>query len=155
MTQVIADGLQVSVHYRLTLDDGTVADDSFDGDPMVYIHGAGQIVPGLERQLAGKSAGDEFQLQVEAADAYGEYDPAAEQAVPRDKLPADAKIQPGMPLQAKGPHGPVTVWISRVQGDDVIISTNHPLAGQRLSFQVRIVDVRAATAEQSPSDDSG
>ena len=155
MNCVIADGLQVSIHYRLTLDDGTVADDSFDGDPMVYVHGAGQIVPGLERQLAGKSAGDECQLQVDAADAYGEYDPAAEQAVPRDKLPAAAKIQPGMSLQARGPHGPVTVWISKVQGDDVILSTNHPLAGQRLSFQVQIVDVRAATAEQSASDESG
>ncbi len=155
MTAVIAAGQNVSIHYRLTLDDGAIVEDLFKGDPMVYEHGSGRIVPGLERQLAGKTAGDECTLQVEAAEAYGEYDPSAEQVVLRNQFPATADIQPGISFQANGPQGPVSVWVSKVEGDNVTISTNHPLAGQRLTFQVRIVDVREASAKQAAPADSG
>ena len=152
---MIANGQSVTIHYRLTLDDGTIADDSFGGDPMVYTHGAGHIVPGLERQLAGKSVGDECDIHVEAAEAYGDYDPNAQQTIPRSKFPADADIQPGMSFQTQGPQGPVPVWINKVESDNVTISTNHPLAGQRLSFKVRVVDLQEATAAESGPEDSG
>ena len=155
MTAVIAAGQNVSIHYRLTLDDGAIVEDLFNGDPMVYEHGSGRIVPGLERQLAGKSAGDECTLHVEAAEAYGDYDPGAEQVVSRTQFPAEADIEPGISFQATGPQGPVSVWVTNVEGDNVTISTNHPLAGQRLTFQVRIVDVRKASAKQAAPADSG
>jgi len=155
MKSAIADGLSVTLHYRLTLDDGTVADDSFDGEPLVYVHGAGRIVPGLERRLTGMKVGDEHELVVEAADGYGEYDPTAEQSVPRAQFPPGAKLEPGVSFQAEGPNGVVSVWVRKVDGDDVIITSNHPLAGQRLNFKVRVVDVREASAAKQPAADSG
>ncbi|MEC8651673.1 MAG: peptidylprolyl isomerase [Planctomycetota bacterium] len=155
MTDVISSGQRVSLQYRLTLDDGTVVEDAMKAEPLVYVHGTGQMVPGLEKQLEGKRVGEECRLEVEAADAYGEYDPAAEQAVPRSQFPADADIRPGVSFQAKGPRGVVDVRVLKLNGDDVVITTNHPLAGHRLTFDVRVVDVRKATAEASKKADSG
>ena len=155
MTDVISSGQRVSLQYRLTLDDGTVVEDAMEAEPLVYVHGTGQMVPGLEKQLEGKGVGEECRLEVEAADAYGEYDPTAEQAVPRSQFPADADIRPGMSFQAEGPRGVVDVRVLKLNGDEVVITTNHPLAGHRLTFDVRVVDVRKATAEASKKADSG
>ncbi|MFN6192528.1 MAG: peptidylprolyl isomerase, partial [Planctomycetota bacterium] len=83
MKPAIADGHVVTIHYKHTLDDGSVADQSLGGEPLVYLHGAQNIVPGLERQLAGRKVGDKVDCVVPANEGYGEYDPAAEQAVPR------------------------------------------------------------------------
>lgn len=155
MTVVIAKGHSVTIQYRLTLDDGAIVEDSFVGEPKVYVHGSGRMVPGLERQLTGKSAGDEFDLTVEAAEAYGEYDPSAEQVVTRAQFPAEADIRPGVSFQAEGPKGVVSVWVNKIEGGNVTITTNHPLAGQRLTYRVRIVDVREASAKQAAPADSG
>ena len=155
MALTIRAGLEVTVHYRLSLDDGTVLEDSAGKDPLRFVHGAGQIVPGLERVLEGKDAGFECEVEVDAADGYGEYDPSAEQPVPRTQFPADVDLQPGMAFQADGPKGPVSVWVHRIEQDNVVITSNHPLAGQRLNFKVRVVDVREATAAQTPPQDSG
>lgn len=155
MTAVIVNGQTVSIRYRLTLDDDAIVEDLFGGEPMVYVHGAGRMVPGLERQLTGKSAGDECDFMVEAADAYGDYDPAAEQVVTRAQFPATADIRPGVSFQAEGPKGVVSVWVTKMEGSNVTITTNHPLAGQRLSYKVRIVDVREASAKQAVPADSG
>ena len=155
MKSVIADGQTVTIHYRLTLDDGTVADDSFGGEPLVYQHGERHIVPGLERGLAGKRVGDECQIEVQPADGYGNLDPAAEQSVSRSQFPPDLDLQPGMSFQADGPQGPVPVWVRSVDGDSVTITGNHPLAGQRLTFDVRVMDVREAVAGKQPAADSG
>ena len=155
MADVIAAGKQVSIHFRLTLDDGSLLEDTTESDPVSFRYGVGEMVPGLEAQLAGKRAGDECRVQVPAADAYGEYDPAAEQAVPRTQFPPGADVQPGVSFQAEGPNGVVPVRVLRIDGDDVVITTNHPLAGQRLTFQVRVVDVQEASAESAPPTDSG
>lgn len=149
MKPAIADGHAVTIHYRLTLDDGTIADDSFDGDPLVYLHGAHNIVPGLERELTGKNAGDTCEVEVAPEDGYGNYDPAAEQSVPKSAFPENVDVQPGMSFQTRGPSGqPVPVWVRKLDGDNVVITGNHPLAGQRLNFKVEVLDVRAATPEE-------
>lgn len=146
MSLAIAAGHRVTIHFRLTLDDGSVVDDSFGKDPVAYNHGDGSFLPGIDQQLTGTTAGDEREWTVAPADGYGEYDPTAERSVPRSQLPADLDVQPGMSLEAQTPRGPVTVWVVRAAGDDVTLSTNHPLAGQRLNFRVQVVDVQKATA---------
>ena len=149
MKPAIADGHAVTIHYRLTLDDGSIADESFGGDPLVYLHGAPNIVPGLERQLAGKKVGDTMDVEVPANEGYGEYDPTAEQVVPKTAFPPKVELQVGMSFQTRGRHGqPMPVWVRAIEGDNVTVSANHPLAGQRLNFKIEVVDVRKATAEE-------
>lgn len=149
MKPAIADGHVVTIHYRLTLDDGSVADQSFGGDPLVYLHGSQNIVPGLERQLAGKKIGDKLDVAVPANEGYGEYDPAAEQSVPKDQFPPNAEIKVGTAFQTRGRNGqPMTVWVRAIKDDQVTITANHPMAGQKLNFTVEVLDVRRATADE-------
>jgi FKBP-type peptidyl-prolyl cis-trans isomerase SlyD len=149
MKPAIADGHVVTIHYKLTLDDGSVADQSLGGEPLVYLHGAQNIVPGLERQLAGRKVGDKVDCVVPANEGYGEYDPAAEQAVPRNQFPADVDVQVGMAFQTRGRDGrAMTVFVREVKPDTVTITSNHPMAGQRLNFAIEVVDVRRATPEE-------
>lgn len=149
MKPAIADGTVVTIHYKLTLDDGSIADQSFGGDPLVYLHGAQNIVPGLERQLAGKQIGDKVDCQVAASEGYGEYDPAAEQSVPRNQFPPNVDIQVGMAFQTRARNGQqMTVFVREVKADAVTITANHPMAGQRLNFSVEVLDVRRATPEE-------
>lgn len=148
MEIAIADGLAVTLHYRLTSSDGSTVDESPDGDPLVYVHGTGALVPGLERELGGKRAGDQCRIVVEPADAYGLRDPSGDVAVPRSQFPPGVDLEPGMSFQAEGPDGPAQVWITRVGDDAVTISTDHPLAGERLTFDVRVLEVREATDEE-------
>ena len=148
MKPAIADGHAVTIHYRLTLDDGSIADESFGGEPLVYLHGAQNIVPGLERQLAGKKVGDKFEVTVPANEGYGEYDPTAEQTVPKSSFPPNVELKPGASFQTRGRNGPVPVWIRALKGDQVIVTGNHPMAGQRLNFSVEILDVRRATNDE-------
>ena len=149
MTASIADGHVVTLHYRLTLDDGTIADESFGGEPLVYLHGHHNIVPGLEKQLAGKNAGDKCDVAVSAADGYGEYDPTLDQKVPRSAFPEDAQLEVGIAFQAQTQQGqPITLWIRAIQGDEITVSPNHPMAGQNLNFSVEILEVREATPQE-------
>jgi len=146
MKPAIADGHIVTIHYKLTLDDGSVADQSLGGEPLVYLHGAQNMVPGLERQLAGRKVGEKVDCVVPANEGYGEYDPAAEQAVPRNQFPADVDVQVGMAFQTRGRDGrAMTVFVREVKPDTVTITSNHPMAGQRLNFAIEVVDVRRAT----------
>ncbi|MCB9879638.1 MAG: peptidylprolyl isomerase [Planctomycetes bacterium] len=149
MNLAIAEDHVVTLHYRLTLDDGSIADESFGGEPLVYLHGHNNIVPGLEKQLAGKVQGDNCEVTVAPGEGYGEYDPTLDQTAPRSAFPPDAQLAVGMAFQARGPRGqPVTLWIRSIKGDDVVVTPNHPLAGQALNFKVEIVEVRAATADE-------
>jgi FKBP-type peptidyl-prolyl cis-trans isomerase SlyD len=149
MKPLIADGHVVTIHYRLTLDDGSIADQSIGGEPLVYLHGAHNIVPGLERQLAGKKIGDKLEVDVAAKDGYGEYDPAADQTVPKTQFPPNVDVQVGMAFQTRAKNGqPVTVWVRAVKDDQVTISSNHPMAGQQLHFAIEVLDVRRATADE-------
>ncbi|MFK7741881.1 MAG: peptidylprolyl isomerase [Planctomycetota bacterium] len=149
MKPAIADGHVVTLHYRLTLDDGSIADESFGGEPLVYLHGAQNIVPGLERQLAGRNVGDKTDVAVPAAEGYGEYDPTLDQTVPRSAFPAEAQLQAGVAFQARDQRNqPITLWIRKIDGDEITVSPNHPMAGQNLNFAVEVVDVREATEQE-------
>lgn len=149
MTASIADGLVVTLHYRLTLDDGSIADESFGGEPLVYLHGHGNIVPGLEKQLVGKAAGDKADVTVPPAEGYGNYDPTLDQKVPRSAFPENAELQVGVAFQAQTQDGkPITLWIRALEGDEVTVSPNHPMSGQTLNFHVEIIEVREATPQE-------
>jgi FKBP-type peptidyl-prolyl cis-trans isomerase SlyD len=149
MKPAIADGHVVTIHYRLTLDDGSIADQSFGGEPLVYLHGAQNIVPGLERQLAGKNVGDKCDVVVPANEGYGDYDPARDQTVPKSQFPPKVELAVGMAFQTRNRMGqPMTVWVKALKDDQVTITGNHPMAGQRLNFAVEVVDIRRATTDE-------
>jgi FKBP-type peptidyl-prolyl cis-trans isomerase SlyD len=138
----------VTIHYTLKDEAGNTLDSSAGGDPIAYLHGHGNIVPGLERQLEGKNAGDKLNVQVAAADGYGEYHKELVQQVPRRQLKGIANVSVGMRLQAQTADGARTVTVTHVASDMVTIDGNHPLAGKALSFEVEITDVRQATQEE-------
>jgi FKBP-type peptidyl-prolyl cis-trans isomerase SlyD len=140
--------LVASIEYTLTDDGGQVIDTSEGRGPLTYLHGAGNLIPGLESDLEGKGVGDEFKTRIEPADAYGERNDAMVQDVPRDQLPGDMEIQVGMQFQAQGPGGMQVVTVAGIEGDTVKMDGNHPLAGVTLNFDVKIVDIREATAEE-------
>jgi FKBP-type peptidyl-prolyl cis-trans isomerase SlyD len=137
----------VSIHYTLKDDGGELIDRSAD-DPLTYLHGHGQLIPGLERQLEGRSAGDRLNVTVAAADGYGEYDESLVQQVPRRTLKGIANVKVGMQLRAQTDHGARSVTVTRVAGDMVTLDGNHPLAGKNLNFDVQVASVREATAEE-------
>ena len=144
----IATDSVVTIHYTLKDDAGNTLDSSAGGDPIAYLHGHGNIVPGLERELEGKSKGDKLNVQVSAADGYGEYQKELVQQVPRRALKGITNVTVGMRLQAQTPEGARTVTVTRVASDMVTIDGNHPLAGKALNFEVEVTDVRQATQEE-------
>lgn len=148
-SQPIVDGKVVSLHYTLTLDDGEVVDSSRGQEPMSYLHGSGAIVPGLERGLSGRAAGETVKVSVPPEDAYGEREDAAIQVVDRAAFPPDEILAPGQSFQAVDDEdNAVTGRITAVDGDAVTIDFNHPLAGETLHFEVEITGVRDASAEE-------
>ena len=138
----------VSIHYTLKGDAGEVIDSSAGGEPLAYLHGHGNLVPGLERELTGKNAGDKLQVKISPADGYGEYDPQLVQRVPRRTLKGVGNVRVGMRLHAQTDHGPKPVTVTQITGDMVTLDGNHPLAGKNLNFDVEIAAVRAATEEE-------
>lgn len=144
----IADNMYVALEYCLTLDSGKEIDRSPAGNPLTFIAGAGRIIPGLENKLKGMAAGDGGKITVEPKDAYGRIREDLFQVIPRDQVPADMKIEPGMMFQAQRPHGLVTFSVKSVDEDTVTIDLNHQLAGERLHFDVKVVEVREPSAEE-------
>ncbi len=144
----IANQRVVYIHYTLTNDAGDVLDSSRDGEPLAYLHGSGNIIAGLENALTGKQAGDKLTVQVAPAQGYGERDEALVQDVPRRAFEGISEIQPGMAFNAQSSRGPTRVVVTRVVGDMVTVDGNHPLAGENLTFDVEITEVRTATAEE-------
>jgi FKBP-type peptidyl-prolyl cis-trans isomerase SlyD len=138
----------VSIHYTLRDNAGEVIDASAAGAPLAYLHGRGNLIPGLERELTGKSAGDRLQVKIAARDGYGEYDSALVQRVPRRALKGVPNLKVGMRLQTQGANGARAVTVTQVVGDMVTLDGNHPLAGKNLNFEVQIAAVREATAEE-------
>ena len=138
----------VTIDYTLKDDEGEVLDTSDGREPVAYLHGGGNIVPGLETALEGKAKGDSLSVSVSPADGYGEHDPGMIQPVPRENFPADAPMEIGMQFQAESPAGPRVVTIVKMDDKEVTVDANHPLAGKQLNFAVTIVDVRDATAEE-------
>jgi FKBP-type peptidyl-prolyl cis-trans isomerase SlyD len=137
----------VTFHYSLRDDEGTVLDSSEGSEPLTYLHGEGNIVPGLEKALLGKQAGDEVKATVSPEEGYGQRDDGNIRNVPRRRLP-EGKIEPGMRLRLQTEEGQISALVTAVRGDYVTIDGNHPLAGMTLHFDVKIVEVREATAEE-------
>jgi FKBP-type peptidyl-prolyl cis-trans isomerase SlyD len=139
----------VSLEYRLHLGDGKTVDESAPGEPLSYLHGRGQIVPGLEGALEGLSAGDAKQVVVAPAQGYGEHDARGLQVVARSMLPPGAELKVGMTLQAQTEGGDIIpITIRELRGDSVVVDLNHPLAGKTLHFDIKVSEVRQATAEE-------
>lgn len=138
----------VSFHYELTNDAGEVLDASAPNNPLTYLHGAGNIIRGLETQLAGKSAGSELKVTVQPEDGYGLHREDLVQEVPRKAFPEPDKLEPGMQFSAQSDRGTLPVVITKVTTDSVTVDGNHPLAGKVLHFAVRIADVREASSEE-------
>ncbi|MEU0539446.1 peptidylprolyl isomerase [Nocardia sp. NPDC005978] len=145
----IAANKVVSIEYTLTDDEGEVIDTSVGDAPLEYLHGAENIVPGLERALEGKASGDEVKVVVEPEDGYGEYLAELVSTVDRSAIEGVDEIEVGMELAAESPDGEMEILTVReVAGDEVTLDANHPLAGQRLTFEVRVVDIRDASADE-------
>lgn len=145
----IANDTVISFNYTLTNEQGEVLDKSQEGQPLVYLHGHGNIIPGLETQLTGKSAGDKLVVTVAPEEAYGEYIAEAVQEVPRANFQGVDNIEAGMQFQTQTEDGHVMlVTVKEVSDDVVVVDGNHPLAGETLTFDVEIVEVRAASADE-------
>jgi FKBP-type peptidyl-prolyl cis-trans isomerase SlyD len=146
---MIKNGTVVNLAYRLTNDSGEVLDQADAKEPFTYLHGSGQIVPGLENALEGAQVGDKKKVSVAPAEGYGEMNPELKLVVKRSQFPAGAKIAAGMQFQANGPEGEDLVFkIDAVEGDEVHIDGNHPLAGCTLHFEVEVLSMRQATEEE-------
>lgn len=139
----------VTFHYTLTNPGGQTLDASRGQAPLPYLHGASNIVPGLERQMAGKKVGDRFQAIVPPDEGYGERVEGATRPMSRDDLPDNIALEPGMPFGMHAPDGePFVVWVSRIEGDTIWMDANHPLSGVTLHYDVEIVDIRDATDDE-------
>jgi FKBP-type peptidyl-prolyl cis-trans isomerase SlyD len=145
----VQDDCVVSIHYTLTNGEGEELDSSVGHDPLVYLHGAGNIIPGLEDALAGSSAGDRLEVTVQPEDAYGPVNPELVRLLPRDAFAGVDLVEPGMQFQTQGPDGQIMrVTVKENTSEGVLIDANHPLAGQVLYFSVSIENVRKATEEE-------
>jgi FKBP-type peptidyl-prolyl cis-trans isomerase SlyD len=146
---IIANDCVVAFHYTLTDESGVEIDTSKGQEPLAYIHGQGGIIPGLERELAGKTIGDAMKVTVQPADGYGEQNAELIQPVPRAAFQGVEQIEVGMQFQAEGADGQMqTVVVKDVDEENVTVDANHPLAGQVLNFDVSIESVRAASEEE-------
>ncbi|MFY0522576.1 FKBP-type peptidyl-prolyl cis-trans isomerase [Archangium gephyra] len=145
----IAKDSVVSIDYRLHLGDGKIIDESEPGDPLVYLHGYEEIVPGLEKALEGKKAGESLKVEVAPQDGYGEYDPDQVEEVPREDFPPDMELEAGGIVSATDEDGDdVEFLVKEVRPKTVVIDFNDPMAGKTLHFEVTVREVRAATKEE-------
>ncbi len=144
----IANDMAVAIHYTLTDNDGEVLDSSIGGEPLEYLQGHDNIIPGLENALLDCVVGDKKVVVVQPADGYGEHDEELVQEVPREMFSGIDVIEVGMEFQVEGPHGPQFVEVVKVDADNITVDGNHGLAGKVLNFDVEVVAVRAATEEE-------
>ncbi len=145
----IADNSVVTIHYTLTNDAGEMVDTSDGREPLVYLHGAQNIIPGLERELSGKVVGDSFDVTIQPEDGYGIANPELVQTVPHSAFEGVDKVEPGMQFQARGDDGNTQViTVTEIGDDGITVDGNHPLAGQVLNFSVSVEDIREASQEE-------
>lgn len=145
---MIGEGKRVSLEYTLTLADQTVIDTNVGKDPLVYTHGAQEIIPGLEKQLIGLKVGDTKNVEVAPAEGYGEVDPNRVQEVPKENVPEEA-WGVGKRLQGQGPDGQMMfAEVTEVKENTVVVDLNHPLAGQTLFFAVKVLKIEMAEAQK-------
>ncbi|GGI69091.1 peptidylprolyl isomerase [Shewanella gelidii] len=144
----ITQNSAVSIHYRLSDDQGQQIENSFDGEPLLYLHGSENLIPGLEAELEGKEEGDKFDVTVAAENAYGPSHEGLIQEVPLEAFGDAEDLVPGMRFIAETEMGQRPVQITEIRDDVVVVDGNHPLAGKELSFSVEVVSVREATEEE-------
>lgn len=145
----IAPGHVARIQYILTGPDGTTLDQSPEGQPLPYLHGHKNIIPGLEAALNGRSAGDQFKVTIPSDQAYGPKNPNLIGVVPRTSFPKDQMITVGQQFQANDPQGHAfMVRVTALTDTEVTVDANHPLAGVDLTFNVTVVDIRVATKEE-------
>jgi FKBP-type peptidyl-prolyl cis-trans isomerase SlyD len=144
----ITKGAVVSIDYTLTNDAKETLDTSTGREPLAFLQGTGQIIPGLERALEGKAAGDALQVTIAPEDAYGHRDDRKTTTLPREQIQGPDELTPGTQLRASGPDGEQILTVTKVDETEVTVDANHPLAGQTLHFDVTVRDVRAASEEE-------
>jgi FKBP-type peptidyl-prolyl cis-trans isomerase SlyD len=144
----IAKDKVVYIDYTLTNDAGEVIDSCVGAEPLAYLHGASNIIPGLEKHLEGCKAGDSVKVSIDPADGYGERNDDLTQVVPSSMFEGVEQIEVGMEFHAETPEGVQVIRIAAVNGDDITIDGNHPLAGERLNFDVTVAEVRDASEEE-------
>jgi FKBP-type peptidyl-prolyl cis-trans isomerase SlyD len=144
----IAADRVVTIHYTLKDDSGAVLDSSSGGEPLAYIQGHGNLVVGLEKALEGRPAGATLAVVIPAEDGYGKHDAALIQRVPKRSLQGSGEVKKGMQFHARTGDGMRVFTVSAVVGDMITLDGNHPLADKTLHFDVQVVDVREATAEE-------
>lgn len=146
----VQDDVIVSIDYTLRLDDGEVIDSSEGREPLQYMQGRGQIVPGLERELYGLNVGDEKAVTVNAEDGYGDYDEERLQRVPLDAFPDDMELEEGMSVRMRDVNSDqlFDAVIDEVDDEAVTLDFNHPLAGETLFFEIKVVDLREPSGEE-------
>jgi len=135
----------VQIHYTLKDDQGEILDSSIGNEPLPYIHGTGALIPGLEKELEGKMAGEKFTAIIEPSDGYGEYDDDQVFEVPADGFQGDDEIELGMQVQLDTEDGPAIATVTEIEGDVITLDLNHPLAGVSLHFDVEVIEVREAS----------
>lgn len=138
----------VTIEYTLTDNDNEVLDSSEGAGPLEYLHGHDNLIPGLEKHLEGKAAGDAFKVTVAPGEAYGEYQDELVVQVDRNQFPDDVEIVEGMQFEAGSPDGSRVVTVTEINGDKVTVDANHPLAGETLNFDVKVVGVRESTEDE-------
>jgi FKBP-type peptidyl-prolyl cis-trans isomerase SlyD len=149
MQMNIADKLYVAIEYTLSLESGEEIDKSPAGQPLGFIAGTGQIIPGLEKALMGRRVGDNAKLVVAPEDAYGPVKDDLFQDIPKSQFPGDVEIKPGMAFEAQGPRGPFMITVAKIhENDTVTVDLNHPMAGKELHFDVNVIEVRKPTADE-------
>ncbi len=144
----------VSFHYKLTLESGETIDSSFERDePLMFIVGVGQIIPGLEKEMMGLKIGDKKTVSVAPEDAYGVRDDRLIQTYSRAQLPTGVEYKVGKVLRLESEQGyPVDVVVTAATDENVTLDLNHPLAGETLNFEIEIMGIREATAEELDHD---
>ncbi|WP_394129738.1 peptidylprolyl isomerase [Shewanella maritima] len=138
----------VTIHYKLSNQQGELIESSFEAEPMLYLHGSENIIPGLETALEGKTVGDKLDVEVEAEQGYGPYHDGLKQEVPVAAFGDIQDIVPGMRFIAETEMGQRPVQVTEVKDDSIVVDGNHPLAGQTLHFNVEVVEVREASADE-------
>ena len=146
----VADNMVVSLVYKLSLDDGEVIDEADRNDPLQILQGWGEVIPGLEKALYGMAVGDEKDVVVPPADAYGEPDPEEVEMIPREAFPSDVMIEPGMVIYMGDDESDdvFEAEVVEIRPEGVILNFNHPLAGETLYFHVQVLALRQATPEE-------
>jgi FKBP-type peptidyl-prolyl cis-trans isomerase SlyD len=143
----IQEGAVVSIEYTLTDEFGTVLDSNVGKDPLSYVHGAGQIVRGLERELNGLKIGDEKKVQVKPQDAYGPMSEKAFQEIPRESIPPESQKAGTMLMTTAANGRAIPVRVHQVKEKTIVVDFNHPLAGKTLNFDVKVKDIKAPAAK--------